>query len=133
MEPIYFRTKARIKLVFLTASSGSVRAIYLDISTFILIYSLIVTRNCISDEVYKSWNTQLLIAGSDSTDDESGKQLTEIEGDESDDFDKPLMSSISNLNLFDDPHNLKVLDSKGKGRYIPSTPHIESGVGSLHD
>ena len=43
------------------------------------------------------------------------------------------MSSIGNLNLFDGPHNMKVLDSKGKGRYIPSTPRIESGVGSLHD
>ncbi|KAI9571524.1 hypothetical protein HD554DRAFT_2169335 [Boletus coccyginus] len=82
-----------------------------------------VTRNRIPDEVYESWNSQQLVAGSDSAEEQS----TEIESDKSDDFDRLLVSSIGNLNLFD---GHKVADIKGKSRHIPNTPR-KLGVGLL--
>jgi len=105
------------------------------ISTFTLIWNSIVTQNHILDDVYESWNAQPLVAGSDSADDECEEvvEIVEADGsDGSDDFDKPLASSIGNLNLFDPPQGHKVVDCKGKGRAIPRTPS-KPRTDSLHN
>jgi hypothetical protein len=69
-------------------------------------------RNHTSEDAYESWNTQLVIAGSDSTDDRSlENQLnadTDISNFLDDDFARPLASSIRNLNLFDPPNPFQV-------------------------
>ena len=105
------------------------------ISTFTLIWNSIVTRNCIPNNVYESWNAQPLVAGSDSADDECEEVIKIVEADasdESDDFDKPLASSIGNLNFFNPPRDHKVIDHKGKGHVIPRTPNKPS-TDSLHN
>lgn len=81
-ELICYRIKAGIKLLSPIVSFGLVCVKYLDVSTLILTYSSTVTQNCVPDEVYESWNTQPLIAGSDSSpDDGSEEALTDILGE----------------------------------------------------
>jgi hypothetical protein len=69
-------------------------------------------RNRISEDAYESWNTQLVIAGSDSTDDRSLENWldadTDISNFSDDDFARLLASSIGNLNLFDPPNPFQV-------------------------
>lgn len=95
--------------------------------------NVLVTRNRIPDDIYESWNTQPVIAGSDSEDDEMFKIEDNCsEGGDTDvdpacisddEFDKPLASSVGNLSLFGPLSTQANTNAKGKGRCtIPRTP-----------
>ncbi|KAG2124927.1 hypothetical protein BD769DRAFT_1669082 [Suillus cothurnatus] len=89
-----------------------------------------VTRNRIPDTVYESWNTQPIVAGSDSEGDCNGSEVelfSDVDsiGDDVDDHNPELASSLMEMELSDSGDNH---DRKGKGvlRTI-ETPKIAMG------
>jgi hypothetical protein len=77
-----------------------------------------VTRNRIPDDIYESWNTQPVIAGSDSERDESDQLFSDTDGSVADKSDNELASSLIELDLTD----VKVKDSNPKGKMKARTP-----------
>ncbi|KAG1865887.1 hypothetical protein DFJ58DRAFT_770651 [Suillus subalutaceus] len=77
-----------------------------------------VTRNRIPDDIYESWNTQPVIAGSDSECDESDQLFSDTDGSVADKSDNELASSLMELDLTD----VKVKDSNPKGKMKARTP-----------
>jgi hypothetical protein len=93
---------------------------------------VLVTRNRIPDTVYESWNTQPIVAGSDSEGDCNGSEVelfSDVDsiGDDVDDHNPELASSLMEMELSDSGDNH---DRKGKGvlRTI-ETPKIAMGNG----
>ncbi|KAG2108925.1 uncharacterized protein F5147DRAFT_773256 [Suillus discolor] len=77
-----------------------------------------VTRNQIPDDVYESWNTQSVIAGSDSEHDGSDQLLSYTDSSAVDKSDNKLASSLMELDLTD----AKVKDSDPKGKMKARSP-----------
>jgi hypothetical protein len=77
-----------------------------------------VTRNQIPDDIYESWNTQPVIAGSDSKHDESDQLFSDTDGSAADKSDNELTSSLMELDLTD----VKFKDSNPKGKMKARTP-----------
>ncbi|KAG2336493.1 hypothetical protein BDR05DRAFT_1005821 [Suillus weaverae] len=75
-------------------------------------------RNWIPDDIYKSWNTQPVIAGSDSKHDGSDQLFSDMDSSAADKSDNKLASSLMELDLTD----VKVKDLNPKGKMKARTP-----------
>ncbi|KAG2357105.1 hypothetical protein BDR07DRAFT_1380351 [Suillus spraguei] len=75
-------------------------------------------RNRIPDDVYESWNTQPVIAGSDSKHDGSDQLLSDTDSSAIDKSDNEIASSLMELDLTDG----EVKDSDPKGKMKARSP-----------
>jgi len=90
----------------------------------VVLIFILVTRNRIPDAEYESWNTQPIVAGSDSECDSDGDSLEAEPLSEADstgndaDHNPNLASSLMELELSDSEQPWNARDRKGKGRLM---------------
>ena len=93
---------------------------YIHLSAVLIL--VLVTRKRIPDAVYESWNTQPIVAGSDSEGDGNGSEvelLSDMDsiGDDAD-HNPELANSLMEMELTDSEDSRNVHDRKGKGRLM---------------
>jgi hypothetical protein len=127
-------TKAGTKRVLTIVIFGLVRCLFFLLCSRCThkILLALVTRNWIPDSIYESWNTQPVIAGSDSErDDCNDILLSDTDDSVSIKSDNDLASSLMELDMSSDS-DVKDPKGKGKAKAAPARTPVRSQNGEYY-